>query len=99
MAVATDFNPGSSPVADLWSCATLACLTMGLTVDEALLGITRVAAECLGLPRHGWIGPGSAADLALIEPPSGEPCAPDSLVQFMGPHRARTVIASGRVLR
>ena len=99
MAVATDFNPGSSPVADLWSCATLACLTMGLTVDEALLGITRVAARCLGLERHGWVGRGSAADLVLVEPPPGEPAAPDSLIQFLGPHRARAVIAGGRVLR
>ena len=35
-AVATDLNPGTSPIDDLWTCATLACVTMRLTVDEAL---------------------------------------------------------------
>ena len=45
LAVATDYNPGTSPVADLWVCATLSCLTMGFTVEEALLGVTANAAR------------------------------------------------------
>ena len=48
MAVATDLNPGSSPVHDLWTCATLACLLQGLTIPEAILGITRNAGRALG---------------------------------------------------
>lgn len=84
LAVATDFNPGTSPVADLWVCATLACLTMGLTVEEALLGITAVAADALGRPDLGRIAVGAPADLVLVRPPPGEPCEPASLVQHLG---------------
>ena len=100
MAVATDFNPGSSPVRDLWVCATLACLRMGLTVEEALLGITRHAGRALGRPDLGWLGPGSAADLALLEPPPGEPPELAVLVQYLGGHLATHVVKGGRwVLR
>jgi imidazolonepropionase len=95
MAVSTDFNPGSSPVRDLWSCATLACLRMGLTVDEALLGITRNAARALGRDDLGWIGPGSAADLVLLAPPPGEPAELPVLVQYLGGHRATHVVKGG----
>ncbi len=96
MAVATDFNPGSSPVADLWTCATLACLTMGLSPEEALAGITWNAARALGRTGKGWIGPGSAADLALFAPPPGEIADPRVLVQHMGGHRAEMVFIAGR---
>lgn len=99
MAVGTDFNPGSSPVRDLLSCATLACLTMGLTVAEALAGITKNAARALGRPHLGWLGPGSAADLALFRPPPGEPAELRVLVQYLGGHRAHAVWKGGeRVL-
>lgn len=40
MAVATDLNPGSSPVFDLLQCATMSCVIQGLTSEEAILGIT-----------------------------------------------------------
>ena len=96
MAVATDFNPGSSPVADLWTCATLSCLTMGLSPEEALAGITVNAARALGRPGKGWIGPGSAADLAIFDPPPGEIADPRVLVQHMGGHRAEMVFIAGR---
>ncbi len=95
MAVSTDFNPGSSPVRDLWSCATLACLKMGLTVQEALLGITRHAGRALGRDDLGWIGPGSAADLVLLAPPPGEPTELAVLVQYLGGHRATHVVKGG----
>ncbi len=99
MAVATDFNPGSSPVTNLWAAATLACLTMGLTVEEALTGITRNAARALGRPDLGWLGPGSAADLALFAPPVGEPPSVEVLVQYLGGTRAEQVWKAGeRVL-
>lgn len=84
MAIATDFNPGTSPVVDLWACATLGCILMGLTVEEALLGITAVAARALGRPELGRIVPGGGADLVLVRPPPGEPCEPASLVQYLG---------------
>ena len=84
MAVATDFNPGSSPVDDLWTCATLACVTMGLTVSEALLGITRVAALALARPDLGRVRVGDRGGLVLAQPAAGQPATAASLVQFMG---------------
>jgi imidazolonepropionase len=99
MAVASDLNPGSSPVGDLWACATLACILMGLTVEEALLGITRHGARALGRFGLGWLGPGSAGDLALVAPPPGEPIHEDALVQRLDGHRARVVVRAGRVVR
>jgi imidazolonepropionase len=95
MAVATDFNPGSSPVADLWTCMTLACVTMGLTVEEALLGTTVHAASALGLAQSGQLKPGFKADLALFKPPPGEPVREAVLVQHLGGHRAYRVWAAG----
>ncbi len=99
LAVATDFNPGSSPVRDLLACATLACLSMGLTPEEAVQGITRVAGRALGRPDLGWLGPGSVGDMALFEPPPGEPPSWPVLVQYLGGHRASSVIRAGRVVR
>ena len=84
LAVATDLNPGTSPVADLWACATLACVTMGLTVEEALLGITRNAARALGRHDLGRLRPGAAGDFVLVRPPAGEPPEAAPLVQFLG---------------
>lgn len=99
MAIATDFNPGSSPVPDLWMCATLACLTMGLTPEECLAGITSVAARALGRPDRGHLLPGAVADVALFAPPPGEIADPRVLIQYMGGHRAHTLIVGGRVVR
>lgn len=83
MAVATDLNPGSSPVVDLWACATLAAVTMGLTVHEVLLGITAVAADALGCPELGRVRVGTSPGLVLVTPPPGEPCGPAPLVQYL----------------
>jgi imidazolonepropionase len=96
LAVATDFNPGSSPVRDLLSCASLACVQMGLTVEEAFLGITKNAALALGLKDRGWIGAGSVADLSLFQLPPGE-TASASLIQYLGSHATRAVIRAGRL--
>jgi imidazolonepropionase len=95
LAVGTDFNPGSSPVRDLWGCATLACLTMGFTVREALAGITSVAARALGKRDVGVVRVGAKADLALYAPPPGEPAEARVLVQYLGPHRASVVLKDG----
>jgi imidazolonepropionase len=98
MAIGTDLNPGSSPVHDPWTCATLACLLQGLTIDEAILGITRAAGRALGRPDLGWLGEGSVADLALFAPPPGEPATVASLVQHMAAHRAVHLVRDGRLL-
>lgn len=65
MAVATDCNPGSSPLASLRLAMHLACTLWGLTVAEAWAGATVHAARALGLPDRGRIAPGMRADLAL----------------------------------
>ncbi len=98
LAVGTDLNPGSSPVHDLWAAALLGCLLQGLTVEEAVLGITRHAGAALGRPALGWLGPGSVADLALFAPPPGEGAHVAALVQQLGFAAARHVIRDGRVL-
>ena len=66
MAIATDLNPGTSPIASLRLCAHMACTFFGLTVPEALLGVTRHAARALGrLDEIGTLEPGKWCDLAI----------------------------------
>jgi imidazolonepropionase len=66
MAVATDLNPGTSPIASLRLCAHMACTFFGLTVPEALLGMTRHAAQALGhLGKVGTLETGKLCDLAI----------------------------------
>jgi imidazolonepropionase len=93
-AVATDLNPGSSPVADLWSCATLACLTMGLTVHEALRGVTVEAGRALGRPELGVLRVGGPSDLAVVDVAPGERASSAALIQHFaagfGPIHVRT---------
>ncbi|MCB9677040.1 MAG: imidazolonepropionase [Alphaproteobacteria bacterium] len=92
LAIATDLNPGSSPVDDLWACATLACLTMGLTVEEALRGITCVAADALGQPDLGRLRVGSPGPVVLVRPPPSEAPHPAVLVQHFGCPRIEAVV-------
>ena len=65
MAVATDLNPGSSPLASLTLAMNMACTLFRLTPEEALLGATVHAARALGLTDRGRIAPGLRADLCL----------------------------------
>ena len=66
MAVASDANPGSSPITHMGLILNLACIQFGLTPEEALLGITSAAAGVLGLEDdRGTLEPGRRADLAL----------------------------------
>lgn len=65
MAVATDANPGSSPLTSLLLAMNMACTLFRMTPEEALAGVTRHAAAALGLEDRGQIAPGLAADLAV----------------------------------
>ena len=65
MAVATDLNPGSSPLASLTLAMNMACTLFRLTPEEALLGTTAHAATALGLNDRGRIAPGLRADLCI----------------------------------
>ncbi len=65
MAVATDWNPGSSPMGSILLAMNMACTLFRLTPEEALAGTTRHAARALGLSDRGVIAPGLRADLAI----------------------------------
>lgn len=66
MALATDANPGSSPITNVGMILNLGCIRFGLTPEETLLGFTAAAAKVLGLERdRGTLEPGRRADLAL----------------------------------
>ncbi len=67
MAVATDMNPGSSPMPALPLAMNMACTLFRLTPAEALAGTTIHAARALGLTDRGRIAPGLRADLCLWE--------------------------------
>ncbi|MBZ9847340.1 imidazolonepropionase [Mesorhizobium sp. CA14] len=73
MAVATDSNPGTSPLTSLLLTMNMAATLFGMTVDECLAGITREAARALGLlEQTGTLEAGKSADLAIwdIERPA-----------------------------
>jgi imidazolonepropionase len=65
MAVATDWNPGSSPLGSVLLAMNMACTLFRLTPAEALAGTTRNAAHALGLSDRGMIAAGMRADLAI----------------------------------
>jgi imidazolonepropionase len=65
MALATDCNPGSSPVTSLLLTMNMGCTLFRLTPEEALRGVTLNAARALGLDDCGVIAPGKRADLAI----------------------------------
>lgn len=66
MAIATDCNPGTSPVLSPSLMLGMACTLFGLTPEEALAGMTREAAKALGLEREiGTVSTGKAADLCI----------------------------------
>lgn len=91
MAVATDANPGSSPLLSLLTAANMACTLFGLTVEEALAGITREAARALGMAREiGTIETGKRADLAVWDIDR-----PAELIQWIGNRPLHARILNG----
>ncbi|GAB5507377.1 MAG: imidazolonepropionase [Rhizobiaceae bacterium] len=66
VAIATDCNPGSSPLASLLLTMNMACTLFRMTPEEALAGVTRNAARALGLSdATGTVEEGKAAELAV----------------------------------
>jgi len=72
MAIATDCNPGSSPLTSILLAMNMASTLFKITPLEALSGVTRHAADALSLKDLGQIKPGMIADLAIwnLEHPS-----------------------------
>ncbi len=65
MALATDCNPGSSPITSLTLTMNMACTLFRMTPLEALQGVTVHGARALGLTDRGMVAPGLRADLAV----------------------------------
>lgn len=65
IALATDCNPGTSPLTSIREAMALGCRLFQLTPEECLAGATREAARALGLDDRGTIEPGRRADLAV----------------------------------
>ena len=65
IAIATDCNPGTSPLLSLRLAAGMACTLFRLTPEEALRGVTVHAARALGLHDRGTLAVGQRADLAV----------------------------------
>lgn len=72
IAIATDCNPGSSPLTSPLLAMNMAATLFGLTPEEALAGMTREAARALGISNGGMLRPGYCADLAVwdVESPA-----------------------------
>jgi len=86
MAVATDCNPGTSPVLSPTLMMSMACTLFGLTPEEALAGMTREGARALGLQDEiGTISAGKAADLCIWR--IGRPAELCYWIGMQGPER------------
>jgi len=93
MAVATDCNPGTSPATSLLLMMNMACTLFGLTVAEALDGVTCHAADALAcVDVTGRLAAGHPADFAVWDIDS-----PAELVYWMGLPRCRQVVRQGRI--
>jgi imidazolonepropionase len=95
IALATDHNPGSSPVSSPLAILNMACTLFRLTPEEALAGMTRHAARALGLQAsHGTLEVGKNADLALWD--IG---APAELAYALGANPCVGRVRGGKILR
>jgi len=65
MAVATDCNPGTSPITSLLTTMNMACTLFRMRPEEALAGVTTHAARALGLADRGVLEPGRRADFVV----------------------------------
>lgn len=94
MAVASDLNPGTSPLLSLRLAMSMACTHFRLTPEEALRGTTVHAARALGLGDRGRLAVGLRADVAVWDIQH-----PAELCYWLGGAGPRQVYADGRRLR
>lgn len=94
VALATDFNPGSSPTENLHLVAALGCTDLGMTPEEVITAITRNAAAAAGVEStRGRIAVGRPADLLVIDAPSYL-----SIPYRLGTNLTHLVVAGGKVV-
>jgi imidazolonepropionase len=94
VALSTDCNPGSSRTENLQLMTTLAAVAMGLSIDDAMRGITRIAARALGREdRAGVLAPGRPADVAVFDIPDYR-----AMAYHFGGNHARDVVIGGQVV-
>jgi len=93
IAIASDLNPGTSPLLSLRLAMSMACTLFRLTPQEALRGATVNAAQALGLADRGTLEPGKRADFVIwnIERPA-------DLCYWIGGTLARRICVAGRSL-
>ncbi len=92
IAIATDCNPGSSPCNSLLLMLNMACTQFNMTPEEALMGVTRHAAQALGLENsHGQLKVGLQADLVHWSIDS-----PEDLAYNFGHNPCRLVVKKGQ---
>jgi imidazolonepropionase len=94
MAIATDCNPGTSPVTSLLLMLNMACTLFRLTPAEALAGVTRNAAQALGLNDRGRLKAGFRADLVLWDIDE-----PVELAYAVGANPLAGIVRGGSVVR
>jgi imidazolonepropionase len=95
IALATDCNPGSSPVTSILLMLNMGCTLFRLTPEEALAGITRNGARALGMQdTHGTLEAGKAADFVLWDI-----AHPAELAYRIGHNPCRQVVKDGKVVR
>ena len=93
IAVATDCNPGTSPLLSLRLAMALACAQFRLTPEEALRGATVNAAKAVGLPDRGRLTIGQRADLVVWDARD-----PAELCYWLGGTPARNVFVGGHAV-
>lgn len=94
VALATDFNPGTSPTTSLPFVMTVACLELKLTPSEALAAVTVNAAHALGMGEEiGSLEPGRAADLVVWRVPTHA-----QIPYWPAADLVRTVVKRGRIV-
>ena len=92
MALATDCNPGSSPAQSLLLMMNMGCTLFRMTPEEALAGVTRNAAQALGMTAtHGTLTEGKVADFVLWDIES-----PADLAYRIGANPCHQVVQAGR---